>query len=47
LLALRDLALQLGVQEVTLRQWVLRDKLIAVKRGKRLYSHAKLRMERV
>jgi fido (protein-threonine AMPylation protein) len=47
LLALRDLALQLGVQEVTLRQWVLRDKLIAVKRGKRLYSHAKLRIKRI
>lgn len=42
---LRALAEEFGVQEVTLRQWVIRDKLIAVKRGKKLYSHSSLRLE--
>ena len=43
---LRALAEEFGVQEVTLWQWVIRDKLIAVKRGKKLYSHSSLRLEK-
>lgn len=39
---LRDLAPMFGVQEATLRQWVTRGRLIAVKRGRRLVSHPKL-----
>ena len=42
----KTLSAELGVQEVTLRQWVTRGKLIAVKRGKKLFSHASLRLER-
>ncbi len=38
----RELAPRLGVQESTLRQWVHRGKLIAVRRGKKLYSHPRL-----
>lgn len=36
---LRDLAPEFGVKEATLRQWVARGRLIAVKRGRRLVSH--------
>lgn len=39
---LRDLAADFGVQEATLRQWVTRGQLVAVKRGRRLYSHPEL-----
>ena len=42
----KTLSAELGVQEVTLRQWVSRGKLIAVKRGKKLFSHASLRLEK-
>lgn len=42
LMEFRLLAPQLGVRESTLRQWVRRGKLIAIKRGKKLYSHPKL-----
>ncbi len=42
LLEFKALAPQMGVQESTLRQWVHRGKLIAVKRGKKLYSHPRL-----
>lgn len=42
LLTLRELAPQFGVQEATLRQWVTRGKLIAVKRSGRLMSHPEL-----
>ncbi|MHA0040152.1 Fic family protein [Deinococcus sp. PESE-13] len=35
---LADLAAHLGVQEATLRQWVSRGQLIAVKQGRKLYS---------
>lgn len=42
LLPLRDLADQFDVQEATLRQWVTRGHLVAVKRGRRLYSHERL-----
>ena len=42
LLTLRHLAPSFGVQEATLRQWVSRGKLIAVKRGGKLLSHAEL-----
>ena len=42
LLPLRDLAAQFDVQEATLRQWVTRGHLVAVKRGRRLYSHERL-----
>lgn len=45
LLTLRELAPQFGVQEATLRQWVTRGKLIAVKRGGRLMSHPELLVE--
>ncbi|WP_185974791.1 MerR family transcriptional regulator [Deinococcus detaillensis] len=36
---LSELASAFGVQEATLRQWVTRGQLVAVKRGRRLYSH--------
>lgn len=36
------LARHFGVKEVTLRQWVSRDKLIAVKQQGRLFSHPRL-----
>ncbi|WP_425145141.1 MerR family transcriptional regulator [Deinococcus sp.] len=36
---LSELAAELGVQEATLRQWVSRGQLVAVRRGRRLYSH--------
>ena len=39
--ALSD-ASALGVKEATLRQWVTRGQLVAVKRGGRLYSHPEL-----
>lgn len=39
---LKELASYFDVKEATLRQWVSRDKLIAIKRGNRLYSHPKL-----
>lgn len=42
LLEFKDLALHFGVKEGTLRQWVKRDKLIALKRGNKLYSHPSL-----
>ena len=46
LLEFSDLAPALGVQEDTLRQWVHRGKLIAIKRGKKLYSHPRLLLPR-
>ncbi len=36
---LSELASAFGVQEATLRQWITRGQLVAVKRGRRLYSH--------
>jgi len=42
LVELKILAHQLGVKETTLRQWVVRGKLIAVKRGRKLHSHSRL-----
>jgi len=42
LLELRDLAPGFGVQEATLRQWISRGRLLAVKRGRRLVSHRRL-----
>ncbi|HEY7356763.1 MAG TPA: Fic family protein [Ktedonobacterales bacterium] len=42
LLEFKELAPRLGVQESTLRQWVHRGKLIAIRRGKKLYSHPRL-----
>jgi hypothetical protein len=45
LLEFKLLAPQMGVQESTLRQWVRRDKLIAIKRGNKLYSHPRLLLE--
>ena len=33
---------EMGIKEATLRQWVTRGRLIAVKRGGRLYSHPAL-----
>lgn len=42
LIEFKLLAPQLGVQESTLRQWVHRGRMIAVKRGRKLYSHPKL-----
>ncbi len=41
---LSELAQGFGVQEATLRQWVTRGQLVAVKRGRRLYSHPLLRL---
>lgn len=42
LLEFKDLAVHFGVKEGTLRQWVSRDKLIAIKRGNKLMSHPNL-----
>lgn len=42
LLEFKELAPRMQVQESTLRQWVHRGKLIAVRRGKKLYSHPRL-----
>lgn len=42
---LSELAQGFGVQEATLRQWVTRGQLVAVKRGRRLYSHPLLRLQ--
>jgi len=42
LLDFKELAARLGVKEVTLRLWIHRGKLIAIKRGKKLYSHPRL-----
>jgi Fic family protein len=39
LLILRDLTTYFKVKETTLRQWINRDKLIAVKENNKLYSH--------
>ncbi|MFN4250455.1 Fic family protein [Deinococcus sp.] len=39
---LSELAADFGVQEATLRQWVTRGHLVAVKRGRRLQSHPEL-----
>ena len=36
---LSELAAGFGVQEATLRQWVTRGQLVAVRRGRRLHSH--------
>lgn len=44
LMTFEELAPLLGVKPVTLRQWVSRNKLIAVKRNGRLYSHPDLRL---
>ena len=33
---------EMGIKEATLRQWVTRGRLIAVKRSGRLYSHPDL-----
>ncbi|WP_161883810.1 Fic family protein [Deinococcus alpinitundrae] len=41
---LSELAQGFGVQEATLRQWVTRGQLVAVKRGRKLYSHSLLRL---
>ena len=46
LIEFKLLAPQLGVQESTLRQWVHRGKLLAAKRGKKLYSHPRLLLDR-
>jgi excisionase family DNA binding protein len=45
LMEFKELAPRLNVQESTLRQWVHRGKLIAVRRGKKLYSHPRLFLE--
>lgn len=42
LLLLRDLTDYFQVKETTLRQWISRDKLIAIKENNKLYSHPKL-----
>jgi hypothetical protein len=42
LIPLADLAPQLGVKESALRVRLLRGRLIAIKRGNKLYSHARL-----
>jgi hypothetical protein len=44
LLPLRELAVAFSVQEATLRQWVGRGQLVAVKRRGRLYSHPLLQL---
>ncbi len=43
--SLAELSEEIGVKEGTLRQWVLRGKLIALKRERKLYSHPKLLLE--
>ena len=45
LLEFKELAPQMGVKEGTLRQWVNRGKLIAIKKGNKLYSHPQLYLE--
>ena len=45
LLILRDLSDYFQVKETTLRQWIKRDKLIAIKENNKLYSHPKLYLE--
>jgi excisionase family DNA binding protein len=45
LMEFKELAPRMKVQESTLRQWVHRGKLIAVRRGKKLYSHSRLFVE--
>lgn len=45
LLEFKELAPRMKVQESTLRQWVHRGKLIAVRRRKKLYSHPRLSVE--
>lgn len=42
LLILKDLSDYFQVKETTLRQWIKRDKLIAIKENNKLYSHPKL-----
>lgn len=44
LLPFSDLAPLFGVQEATLRQWVTRGQLVAVRRGRKLHSHPLLLM---
>lgn len=39
---LSQMAAELNVKEATLRQWVTRDQLVAVKRGRKLFSHPRL-----
>jgi len=46
LLDFATLASELSVQEATLRQWVRRGHLVALKRGRKLYSNAILLLER-
>jgi Fic family protein len=46
LLDFATLALELKVQEATLRQWVRRGHLVALKRGRKLYSNTILLLER-
>jgi len=45
LLEFKELAPQFKVKEGTLRQWVNRGKLIALKQGNKLYSHPKLYLD--
>ena len=45
LLMLRELTDYFQVKETTLRQWIKRDKLIAIKENNKLYSHPKLYLE--
>ncbi|MBE9223484.1 Fic family protein [Cyanobacterium stanieri LEGE 03274] len=45
LLPLKDLAIHFQVKETTLRQWIKRDKLIAIKKHNKLYSHPKLYLD--
>ncbi len=42
LFLLKDLTDYFQVKETTLRQWIKRDKLIAIKKNNKLYSHPKL-----
>lgn len=42
LILLRDLTSHFQVKEATLRQWITRDKLIAIKEKNRIYSHPRL-----
>ena len=45
LFILKDLTDYFQVKESTLRQWIKRDKLIAIKENNKLYSHPKLYLE--
>jgi hypothetical protein len=45
LMEFKAFAPRLGVRQATLRQWVRRNKLIALKRGNKLYSHPRLLLE--